>query len=101
MADEKIINEEVLSEDELDEVAGGYGKEIKDDKKRFEKLGIKITSDAHDEAQLKGVFDRFGIKVETYHGSLTPNSYYDKLNDKTVNRDEAWKLVYDRKKHGW
>ena len=101
MSEEKIISEEVLSEDELNEVAGGYGKEIQNDKERFEKLGIRITSDAHDEAQLKGVFDRFGIKVETYHGGLTPNYYYDKLNHKTVKREEAWDLVYDRKRHGW
>ena len=101
MAEEKILKDEVLSDSELEEVAGGYGKEIRDDKKRFARLGIEITSDAHDEAQLKGVFDRFGIKVETYHSDFRKNEYYDKLNKRTIDRDEAWALVYDRKKHGW
>ena len=101
MAEEKIKSEEVLTEDELEGVAGGYGKEIRDDKARFADMGIKITSGANDEAQLKGVFDRFGIKVETYHGDWSKNTYYDKLNKKSVERDEAWQLVYDRKNHGW
>jgi len=101
MAEEKITNEEILSEEELEGVAGGYGWEIREDKERFKRLGIRINSSARDEAQLKGAFDRFGIKVETYHGDWTKNEYYDKLNHRTINRDEAWQLVYDRKNHGW
>ena len=101
MAEEKIKSEEVLNEEELEGVAGGYGYEIRNDKARFADMGIKITSGANDEAQLKGVFDRFGIKVETYHGDWSKNTYYDKLNKKSVERDEAWQLVYDRKNHGW
>jgi len=94
MADEKILKDEILNDNELDEVAGGTGSEIRDDKKRFERLGIRITSGAHDEAQLKDAFARFGVSVETYHGDWTNNKY--RIDGHSVSRDKAWQYVYSQ-----
>ena len=94
MADEKNINEEVMNDEELDGVAGGYGWEIKDDKARFARLGINITSSKHDEAQLKNAFARFGITVETYHGDWTKNEY--SVHGKEISREKAWERIYSR-----
>jgi len=94
MSDEKILKEETLSEEELNEVAGGTGDEIRDDKQRFKRLGIRITSSAHDEAQLKDAFARFGVQVETYHGYFRDNDY--KINGRSVSRDKAWQYVYSQ-----
>ena len=92
MSEEKIMNEEILNDDELEQVAGGNGAEIREDKKRFEKLGIRITSGAHDEAQLKDAFARFGVQVETYHGDWRKNDYW--IGGESVDRDKAWEHVY-------
>lgn len=92
MSEEKIINDNVMSNDELEEVAGGYGSEIKDDKARFAQLGINITSSKNDERQLKQAFARFGIKMETYHGSITPNAY--SRNGHSISREQAWNYIY-------
>jgi len=94
MSDEKITNEEVLNDEELNEVAGGTGDEIRDDKQRFKRLGIRITSGAHDEAQLKDAFARFGVQVETYHGYFRDNDY--KINGRSVSRDKAWNYIYNQ-----
>ena len=42
MKDEKILSEEILSDDELDKVSGGYDYEVFDDAQTFRSLGIKI-----------------------------------------------------------
>lgn len=94
MSEEKNINEEVLNEEELDGVAGGYGWEIKDDKARFAALGIRITSGKNDEEQLKNAFARFGITVETYHGDWTKNEY--RIKGKEITREQAWERIYSR-----
>jgi len=94
MAEEKITNEEKLSDEELNEVAGGTGYEIRDDKKRFQRLGIRITSGAHDEAQLKDAFARFGVSVETYHGDWTYNEY--RIGGRRVSRGTAWQYIYSQ-----
>ena len=92
MAEEKILDNEILNDNELEEVAGGYGSEIKDDKARFAQLGINITSSKNDERQLKKAFAKFGITVETYHGSITPNEY--SRNGHSISREQAWNYIY-------
>lgn len=94
MSEEKIKKDEVMNDEELEEVAGGYGWEIKDDKKRFAQLGIYITSSENDERQLKGAFASFGIKVQTYHGYLSENEY--SRNGKSISREQAWNYIYSR-----
>ena len=92
---EEIRNEEIMSEDELEGVAGGYGWEIKDDKKRFYHMGLLDSKDASDK-ELVRVFKAFGVKVETYHGDWTANEY--KINGHRANRSEVWNYIYSRRR---
>lgn len=92
MAEEKIFKDEIIDDAELEDVAGGYGWEINDDKERFAQLGIYITSSKNDERQLKKAFASFGIKVETYHGNITENEY--SRNGHKITREQAWNYIY-------
>ena len=83
-----------MNDEQLEKAAGGYGSEIREDKERFQKLGIKITSSKNDEEQLKNAFKKFGVKVETYHGDFTSNEY--SIKGKSVTREEAWQHIYRR-----
>lgn len=80
MADEKILENEKLDDEQLDEVAGGYGKEIKEDKQFLYNLGILRSPDASDQ-ELKNAFALYGIEANIHHGYMTANSY--KLADGT------------------
>lgn len=92
---EEIRNEEVMNEDELEEVAGGYGSEIKDDKRKFYKLGLLDSKDASDK-ELVRAFKSFGVSVETYHGDWRSNEY--KINGRRADREEVWDYIYSRKR---
>lgn len=93
MKDEKILKEEIISEEQLEEVAGGYGQEIKDDKLRFAKLRYLRDENASD-GELINVFNQFGYNVEIHHGYFTENKYW--LNGRQMNRNEVWNEIYHR-----
>ena len=91
---EEIRNEEVLNEDELEEVAGGYGDQIKADKRKFYQMGILDSPDASDKEMVRA-FRSFGVKVDFYHGDWTGNEYT--FNGKTTkDRNKVWNYIYSR-----
>lgn len=98
----KIIDEQLekLSDEELENVAGGTYLESAQDALNFQKLGIKIYDNDivgipilhHEEfVKLRGAFQKFGVTVKDKGGLLNDNEYF--LNGKSVSRDEAWKHI--------
>ena len=100
MAEDKILNEEIMDDEELDNVAGGTYLESADDAKKFNKLGIKITDNEflgvpvlhHDEfVKLRDAFTKFGVTVKDKGGLINSNEYF--IGNKLVTRDAAWKHI--------
>lgn len=111
MAEEKIINEEIMSEDELDEVAGGSTREIQDDANRLRALekrynvsllprsGNASAADVNDAMNKVGriISDSFhcdfqiGCDLKMGNDS---NRYY--LNHKKMNHSKIWEAIYNK-----
>ena len=88
---------EMLSDEELEKVAGGTTEEIFEDVNRFKKLNISIFGEelagtpSHDifYASLIMEFRKHGVKY--VHSYLNKNQYF--INGKQVTQDEAWKHI--------
>ena len=110
MKDEKILAEEILSDEELDNVAGGswleFTADMLDAKKRgiagFENVGLDANSDlvkmiGDDNLRHKyvdkvgAVFASHGIEM-TYNGKFLEKNIY-KFNGKEITRQQAWDIV--------
>lgn len=91
---------EQLSDEELDNVAGGTYIESADDAQKFQKLGEKIyTNDIlgvpillHNEFEkLRETFSKYGVTIKDNGGLTNANEYY--IGNNQVTRDEAWKHI--------
>lgn len=100
MADEKILKEEILSDDELDNVAGGTYLESADDAKKFKELGVKIYDAEildvpvlmHDQFEkLRSTFKEYGVTIKDNGGFINNNKYF--IGDTEVTRETAWAHV--------
>lgn len=98
----KKINDELeqLSDEELDQVAGGTYLESASDAAEFNKIGIKVYDTEiagvpillHDNfVKLRDEFQKFGVTVKDKGGLINSNEYY--IGGKLVTRDEAWKHI--------
>ena len=102
--------DEILSDEELDNVAGGTFAESYSDAQSFEKLGVKIFEnelvgvpllDHEGFANLRSAFDKYGVKIiddGSIWGDLTgkskANQYF--IDGKEVSREDAWKHINAR-----
>ena len=100
MADEKILKDEILSDYQLDGVAGGTYLESADDAKKFQERGIKIYEHdiigvpvlMHNEfVKLRDTFSQYGVTIKDSGGLINENKYY--IGGKEVSRDDAWKHI--------
>lgn len=98
MADEKILKDEILSDEQLDGVAGGSDWEISDDANRLRdlhRLGYNyVTSDQVNDAMWRlGQEIGLNIGCDMQEGRKS-NSYY--LDNKKISRDKLWDKIYKR-----
>ena len=98
MIDEKKIANAAMSDEELDQVAGGTFEELEADAKEFESFGKLFQCSyptgignmrIYDRGAVVGLFAKFGVQV---------NFDFDKSNEyfiggNKVTREEAWKHV--------
>ena len=98
MIDEKKLAKAAMSDEELDQVAGGTFEELKADAEEFESFGKMFQCSyrtgignmkIYDRRAVVGTFARFGVKV---------NFDFDKSNEyfiggNKVTREEAWNHV--------
>ena len=103
----EILKDEILSEEELDNVAGGTFAESYGDAQSFEKLGVKIFKsdlvgvpllDHEGFVNLRNAFEKYGVKIKddgSIFGDLTgkskANQYF--IGEKEVSREDAWKYI--------
>ena len=100
MADEKIFKSAELSDEELENVAGGTHLESADDAKKFKAIGVDVGAPevlgvpvvTHDQfVKLREAFNQFGVTVKDHGGIEHGNEYF--INGKLVSRDDAWKHI--------
>ena len=94
MAEEKKFADEVLSEDELDGVAGGTRAETYADGDELVKRGLLSEEDALSSSKVRETIHNLGYKYKDHGGmalfGVKNNEYFNK-EGKRVSRDEFWK----------
>ena len=104
---QEIFKDEILTEEQLDGVAGGTFAESYSDAQSFEKLGVKIFKndivgvpllDPEGFKNLRAAFDKYGVTIKDdgsifgdLMGTSKANEYF--INGEKVTRDEAWKHI--------
>ncbi|MBR4641907.1 MAG: hypothetical protein IKO74_04185 [Selenomonadaceae bacterium] len=107
MTTEKILKDEILSDEELDNVAGGTFAESYNDARAFEQLGVKIFENDlagigilnHEGfVNLRNAFSKYGVTIKddgSIFGDLMKtskaNEYF--IDGKQVSREDAWKHI--------
>jgi len=95
MTDEKILKDEILKEEQLDNVAGGSNFETDNDIKRFQKLGFISKNTTTPLQDLYDAFQRFGIVANK--NDIRANEYFNINNDrKFKTREDAWDYIYEK-----
>lgn len=91
MAEEKIFKDEILSDDELDNVAGGNRLETFGDGNELYKRGLLSADDALKSAPVRDKLHELGYTgYEDKGGLINANIYKDK-NGNMISRDDFWK----------
>ena len=101
MAEEKILKDELLSDEQLENVAGGTLDETAADTRVLKKLGLRIDGRSAEDlidfskfseaaGEVSQIFKRFGIRVDQYWGPKT-NKYY--RDGQEISRELAFKIV--------
>ena len=94
MADEKILKDEILKDEELDNVAGGTRVETYGDGNELYKRGIISAEDALSSSKVREALHGLGYKYQDHGGmalfGAKENEYFNK-NGESVKRDEFWK----------
>ena len=99
MSEDKILENELLDEEELEEVAGGTTAEIKDDRKRLIRLGyyenkphqkyvVGIANALEKLSNATGYGFKFASTSQTGNQA---NVYF--FNGNQISRDKFWALV--------
>ncbi len=91
MADEKILKDEVLSDDELDNIAGGNRLETFGDGNELYKRGLLSADDALHSTPVRELLHKMGYAgYEDKGGIINANIYKDK-NGTLITREQFWK----------
>lgn len=91
MKDEKILQDEILSDDELDNVAGGNRIETFADGNELVKRGLLSEEDALHSAPIRNLLHKMGYTGYEDKGGLINSNIYKDKNGNLVTREEFWK----------
>ncbi len=94
MAEEKILKDEILSDEELDGVAGGTRIETFQDGEELRKRGLISEEDALSSSKVRETIHKLGYKYVDHGGVKMfggkDNEYFNKKGE-SVSRDQFWK----------
>ena len=91
MADKKILDEEILTDDELDNVAGGTRAETFADGEELYKRGLLSASDAFHSTPVRELLHKMGYTGYKDNGGLENGNIYFNKQGVSVTREEFWK----------
>lgn len=90
MADEKFTNE-IMSDDELDGVAGGTRLETYKDGDELYKRGLLSEEDALSSAPVRDKLHELGYAGYKDNGGIINGNIYTDKNGNTITREQFWK----------
>ena len=92
MKDERILDEEILSDEELDNVAGGTRAETYADGDELYKRGLLDAKDASHSTPVREAIHKLGYNYVDHGGWLfaKDNEYFNKKGE-SISREEFWK----------
>ncbi len=97
MTDEKITNDEVLEDEQLEKVAGGTTAQIEHDLDTLKNMGIiPASANHHDTGLLARAFNLYGITVTSHGGLKEGNKYvvqHGEFAGIDVGQEGAWKII--------
>ena len=98
MSEEKILDNEILDDEELDGVAGGTFKETVGDRAKLNQLGLYNFDESKGFAgSIKEGFDKLGrelgldVKCDSSLSNDTANRY--QIDNRKMTRDEFWSII--------
>ena len=101
MKDEKILQDEILSDKDLENVSGGGDRQVYGDSEFLKELGYNIdngkVSDERIKKQIEKVWGYIGITCKASIGWFYDNKYF--LGDKEISRKEAF--IHVMRTRGW
>ena len=91
MADEKIFKDEVLSDDELDNIAGGNRLETFADGNELYKRGLLSEDDALHSAPVRDLLHKMGYAGYKDNGGIINANIYTDKSGNVITREQFWK----------
>ena len=92
MAEEKILKDEILNDEELDNVAGGNRLETFADGNELYKRGLISAEDALHAAPVRDMLHKMGYTGYEDKGGLINANIYKDQNGNMISRDQFWKI---------
>ncbi len=91
MADEKILKDEIMSDAELDGVAGGTRLETYEDGDELYKRGLLSAEDALSSAPVRDKLHELGYTGYKDNGGIINGNIYTDKKGNTLSREDFWK----------
>ena len=91
MADEKILEDEMISDDELEGVAGGTRIETYKDGNELYKRGLLSEDDAMSSTPVRELLHKMGYAGYKDRGGLFSDNVYTDKKGNTMSRADFWK----------
>ncbi len=91
MAKEKILKDEILSDDELDNVAGGTRLETFADGDELYKRGLISEVDALKSAPVRDMLHQMGYTGYQDKGGIVNGNIYTDKSGNAISREQFWK----------
>ena len=91
MADEKILKDEILKDEDLDRVAGGNRLETFGDGNELYKRGLLSAEDALSSAPVRDVLHKLGYAGYKDNGGLINANVYTDKEGNMITREQFWK----------
>jgi len=90
MAEEKILNDEILKDEQLEAVAGGKAWQLQIDADRLRGIG-RLGYGPVNKDDIERELNNLGVGCELHNGKKD-NKYY--INHIKVSQEEAWNYIY-------
>ena len=87
----EILKDEILSDDELDNVAGGNRLETFADGEELRKRGLLSAEDALQSAPVRNLLHKMGYTGYKDNGGLINANVYTDKSGNVITRDQFWK----------
>ncbi len=91
MADEKKFANEIISDDELDNVAGGTRLETYGDGEELYKRGLLTEEQAFHSAPVRDMLHKMGYAGYKDNGGIINGNIYTDKSGNTISREQFWK----------